>query len=122
MRARIKVPLMLTGGFRSLGGMRAALASGAIDLVGLGRLLAVEPELPQRLLAGQEPTQVIRPISTGIGVVDRMALMEVAWYTRQLRRIGDGGEPRPNESGLTAFLLGIVESGWKTFRTRRLRA
>jgi 2,4-dienoyl-CoA reductase-like NADH-dependent reductase (Old Yellow Enzyme family) len=122
VRARIKVPLMLTGGFRSLGGMRSALASGAIDLVGLGRLLAVEPELPQRLLAGQEPTQVIRPISTGIGVVDRMALMEVAWYTRQLRRIGEGGEPRPNESGLTAFLLGIVESGWKTFRTRRLRA
>jgi len=122
VRAITRVPLMLTGGFRSLGGMREALASEAIDLVGLGRLLAVEPDLPARLLAGQEPTQVIKPIVTGIKLIDRMALMEVAWYTRQLHRIGKGEAPRPNESGLKAFLLGQFENGINVFKTRRLRA
>ena len=122
VRAITRVPLMLTGGFRSLGGMREALASEAIDLVGLGRLLAVEPNLPKRLLAGQEPTQVIKPIVTGIKLIDRMALMEVAWYTRQLHRIGKGEPPRPNESGLKAFLLGQFENGINVFKTRRLRA
>ena len=122
VRAAVKVPLMLTGGFRSLGGMAQALDSGAIDFVGLGRLLAVEPDLPARLLRGEEPREQITPISTGIGLVDRMALMEVAWYSRQLRRIGEGRNPKPRESGLQAFALGMIENGWNTFRTRRLRA
>ena len=122
VRAAVKVPLMLTGGFRSLGGMAQALDSGAIDFVGLGRLLAVEPDLPARLLRGEEPREQIKPISTGIGLVDRMALMEVAWYSRQLRRIGEGRNPKPRESGLQAFALGMIENGWNTFRTRRLRA
>ncbi|AXQ27940.1 NADH:flavin oxidoreductase/NADH oxidase family protein [Solimonas sp. K1W22B-7] len=122
VRAAVKVPLMLTGGFRSLDGMAQAVGDGAIDFVGLGRQLAVEPDVPSRLLAGEEPRHSIRPIVTGIGMVDRMGLMEVAWYTRQLRRIGDGGNPRPRESGLQAFAIGMIENGWNTFRTRRLRA
>ncbi|MGH8461901.1 MAG: NADH:flavin oxidoreductase/NADH oxidase family protein [Stenotrophobium sp.] len=122
VRAAVDVPLMLTGGFRSLEGMAQALDSGAIDFVGLGRLLAVEPDLPARLLRGENPQHQIRPISTGIGMVDRMALMEVAWYSRQLRRIGEGREPKPHESGLKSFAVGMLENGWNTFRTRRLRA
>jgi 2,4-dienoyl-CoA reductase-like NADH-dependent reductase (Old Yellow Enzyme family) len=122
VRATVKVPLMLTGGFRTLAGMAGAVSSGAVDFVGLARALAVEPELPSRLLGGEEARHVIRPITTGIKMVDRMALMEVTWYARQLRRIGEGHEPKPNESGLKAFLASLGETGWKTFRTRRLRA
>ncbi|PTU32430.1 NADH:flavin oxidoreductase/NADH oxidase family protein [Stenotrophobium rhamnosiphilum] len=122
VREAVKVPLMLTGGFRSVGGMVGALDSGAIDFIGLGRLLAVEPDAPSRFLRGEESLHQIRPISTGIGMVDRMALMEVAWYTRQLRRISEGRKPKPNESGLQAFALGMLSNGWNTFRTRRLRA
>src|SRR5205085_3252491 len=38
-RASVKVPLMLTGGFRTLNGMAQAISSGAVDLVGLARPL-----------------------------------------------------------------------------------
>ncbi|MCI5061610.1 MAG: NADH:flavin oxidoreductase/NADH oxidase family protein [Algiphilus sp.] len=122
VRARVSVPLMVTGGFRTAAGMAAAIDSGAVDLVGLARALAIEPDLPQRLLRGEAPRHAVRPITTGIKAVDRMALMEVAWYTRQLRRIGEGRRPRPQESGLRSFAIGIVENGWNTFKTRRLRA
>jgi hypothetical protein len=40
----------------------------------------------------------------------------------QLGRIADGGNPRPNESGLMAFLKSLVKSTWGTYRTKRLRA
>lgn len=122
VRARTRVPLLVTGGFRSLQGMADALASDAVDAVGLARALALETDLPNRLLRGENPRYDVRPITTGIKLIDRMALMEVAWYSRQLRRIGDGRPPKPRESGLASFAVGMVENGWHTFKTRRLRA
>lgn len=121
-RKAVKVPLMLTGGFRTAAGMSEAVGSGAIDLVGVARSLAMEPDLPSRLLSGKDPIHHVRPITTGIKMIDRMALMEVAWYSRQLRRIGDGRAPKPKESGLKSFAVGMIENGWHTFKTRRLRA
>ncbi|HEY0975772.1 MAG TPA: NADH:flavin oxidoreductase/NADH oxidase family protein [Solimonas sp.] len=122
VRAAVKVPLIVTGGFRTAAGMAEAIRSGAVDMVGIARSMAMEPDVPARLLSGQDPRHAVRPITTGIKMIDRMALMEVAWYTRQLHRIGNGRAPRPNESGLGAFAVGIVENGWNTFKTRRLRA
>ena len=118
----VSVPLMVTGGFRSLSGMAAALESGSLDLVGMGRSLAIEPDLPNRLLAGQEPRHNVQPIRTGIGAIDRMALMEVVWYSRQLRRMARGRPTKPNESGLWAFIANLASNGIGTWKTRRLRA
>jgi 2,4-dienoyl-CoA reductase-like NADH-dependent reductase (Old Yellow Enzyme family) len=122
VRAAVAVPLMVTGGFRTAEGMNAALRSGALDIVGLARLMAIDPEAPVALLQGRDSPHRVRPITTGIKPVDRMGIMEVLWYTLQLGRIADGGNPRPNESGLMAFLKSLVKSTWGTYRTKRLRA
>lgn len=122
LRATVKTPLMVTGGFRSAAGMNAALESDALDLVGIARLMAIDPEAPAALLNGEDSRYIVKPITTGIALIDRMALMEVAWYTGQLKRIGAGKEPKPNEGGLSAFLKTTLQSGWGTFKTRRLRA
>lgn len=122
VRASVSVPLMVTGGFRTSAGMEEALRSGALDIVGLARLLAIDPDAPASLLQGRDSRQQVRPITTRIKAVDRMGIMEVLWYTGQLRRMAKGGEPRPGESGLWAFLKSVLLSGWGTFHTRRLRA
>jgi 2,4-dienoyl-CoA reductase-like NADH-dependent reductase (Old Yellow Enzyme family) len=121
-RASLKAPLMVTGGFRSAAGMNAALRSGALDVIGIARLLAIDPEAPTALLRGRDSLQRVRPIKTGIPMIDRMGIMEIFWYTLQLGRIGGGGNPRPKESGLWALLKAVMKSGWGTFRTRRVRA
>lgn len=123
LRSRIPTtPLMVTGGFRTHRGMSEALATGSLDLCGIARLMAIEPDVADRLLAGEDPLQTVRPIKTGIGPVDRMAIMEVTWYTRQLRRIGRGKPAQPHESGLKAFLLSLVDTATGIRKTRRLRA
>ena len=122
LRASVKVPLMVTGGFRTVAGMNAALRSGALDVVGLARLLAIDPDAPDTLLQGRDSPQQVRTIKTGLKFVDSMGIMEVLWYERQLKRIARGREPRPDESGLSAFLKSALSSGWGTFRTRRMRA
>jgi 2,4-dienoyl-CoA reductase-like NADH-dependent reductase (Old Yellow Enzyme family) len=122
VRANVNIPLMVTGGFRTAEGMNAALRSGALDIVGVARLMAIDPDAPTALLQGLDSAQSVRPITTGIKAVDRMGIMDVLWYTRQLKRIANGGEPRPGESGLMAFLKSLMKSTWGTYRTKRLRA
>lgn len=120
-RTRVKVPLAVTGGFRTRQGMTDALASGALDVVGLGRALAIDPDFPKKLLSGQSAESRVRPIRTGIALVDRMGLMEVAWYARQLHRMGKGQAPRPDESPKLALLGTLATQGVGTLFTR-LRA
>lgn len=112
------VPLVVTGGFRTVAGMNEALTSAALDMVGLGRLLAIEPEAANRFLAGQESLYTVKPISTGIKAVDRTALMEVQWYSRQLKRLANGHETKPNESGLVSLMATAFSNGISSVRTR----
>lgn len=124
-RQAVKVPLVVTGGFRSGAGMAAAIESGAVDMVGIARALALEPDLPSRLLLGHDPVHTVRPIKTGIGFIDKMGLMEVTWYTGQLKRIGTGQPPKPGESPLWVFIKFIAKQaglGRKKRSPTKLRA
>lgn len=122
VRQRVSTPLMVTGGFRTTAGMQAALASGATDMLGLARPLALAPAMPREVLAGRAVTSEVKPIRTGIKPVDDMAMMEVSWYTLQLDRLGRGKAPLPDASGLGSLLkvLGVVT--WRRLRMGRMRA
>ena len=52
IKQRASVPLMVTGGFRSLDVMERALAEGATDLIGMGRPFVLDTDFPGRMLAG----------------------------------------------------------------------
>ena len=51
-RAQISLPLMVTGGFRSADVMRAAITSGALDVVGMARPFANNPDVAKQLIEG----------------------------------------------------------------------
>jgi 2,4-dienoyl-CoA reductase-like NADH-dependent reductase (Old Yellow Enzyme family) len=117
-RAVTSVPLAVTGGFRSTAGIAGALRGGALDMVGLGRALVIDPEFAQKVLAGQPVAAAVQRIETGIGFVDRSAMMETVWYSRQLRRIGAGLEPAPNASPLLTLAGSMAKQGLGAFRNR----
>lgn len=121
VRAQVKTPLMLTGGFRSAEGMNQALESNAFDVVGIARLMAIDPDAPKYLLVGTNSKQTVQPIKTGIKKIDRLGIMEVLWYTQQLNRIAQGKAPKPKESGFWAFIKSVLRSGWGTYATQRTR-
>lgn len=92
-----KVPLMVTGGFRSKAAMEAALASGALDVVGLGRPMCVETDLPNKILAGGDGTaweRNIKPAKAGL-----------AWFCLALIAHGDGKTPNTALTGPEAIEL-----------------
>ena len=123
-RAAVETPLAVTGGFRTGQGMARAIESGAVDMVGLARILAIEPDAPNKLLAGEPTVHQVRPITTGIQAIDRLGLLEISWYTGQIKRIGRGEPPQPRESALWVFARqawGMAMAGKKR-RPVKLRA
>ncbi len=100
-----KMPLMVTGGFRTRAGMEEALASGACQVVGIGRPLCGDPLSAKRLTNGEiaalpayEKTLRLGP---GIfGPHSPLTLFKVingagaqGWYCLQLLRMGEGHDP-----------------------------
>jgi len=104
VRPQVRVPLMVTGGFRTRSGMQDALAADALDVIGLGRPLCIDTAYCAKLLDGS----VDRLPSPDMSATLDRALMgdlsdkehharEVtagtAYYFNQIRRLADGLEP-----------------------------
>lgn len=104
-RERASMPLMITGGLRSAAGMRDALAEG-IDVVGVGRPLTLEPDLPSRLIADPSTVSRLKPVRTGIQMADGPA--ELIWHNRQMRRIARGLEPDEQIEGRLGLLKTLL--------------
>ncbi len=103
-----KLPLMLTGGFRTGETMAAAVESGAIDVVGMARPLAVEPDLPKELLAGQKVRAVDVNVRLGVKLMDDM--LQSFWYGDQIRAMSKGAEPNPSRSRFVSLVRGFWDS------------
>ncbi|WP_297018913.1 oxidoreductase [Thalassospira sp.] len=85
-RKHTSKPLMLTGGIKTRAQAEDAVASGAIDIVGLARALVIEPALPNiwRMSDPKDPVfpRFERAPSGGI----------TAWYTMRLTALAEGKE------------------------------
>lgn len=85
------VPILLTGGMRSRAAMEAALATGAVDVIGLARPMTYAPELPRQLLDGTLEVAPVVRIRSRIRVIDDA--LQVMWFLVQIHRLADGHEP-----------------------------
>lgn len=110
-----RMPLMVTGGFRTRAAMEEALVSGAADVIGLARPLCVDPDLPARLLSGaagapaweatlrfgpgyfgpNSPNDIIKALN-GFGAM--------AFFYENLYRLADGKAAKRRMALLPAFI------------------
>jgi 2,4-dienoyl-CoA reductase-like NADH-dependent reductase (Old Yellow Enzyme family) len=130
IRAAYPLPMMVTGGFRSRAAMAEALAAGELDVVGLGRPVCMEPDLPGRLAAGTvEGAAAPPPLRFGAsrwaGPASPLVLMkflniqgEMAWYYRQILRLADGRPPDPS-LGIGPALAAHARDEWRLSRARK---
>lgn len=112
------VALMLTGGIRTREAMEQLLADGGVDLIGLGRPLAIEPDLTARLLAGEPGRALPRyTLPTVAGLAG-----ESEWYETQIARMGRGQEPDPGLHAIVAASRFVGGEAARGIGGRRRRA
>ncbi|MDW5595224.1 NADH:flavin oxidoreductase/NADH oxidase family protein [Conexibacter stalactiti] len=112
-----QLPLMVTGGFRSLAAMQEALSAGACDVIGIGRPLALHPDAVAGLLDGSRTRVDAGSRALGVRTLD--SLIDLVWHTRQLQRIGRGRDPWPREHAIHTLGASLLANGWNVARRRR---
>ncbi|MEM7563970.1 MAG: NADH:flavin oxidoreductase/NADH oxidase family protein [Pseudomonadota bacterium] len=91
IKAALDIPVMVTGGFRSLSVMNQALSENATDLIGMGRPFIVDPEFPARLLEGEiDAAPAIERDFPPASELPRGAVLN--WFCYQLERHGLEGD------------------------------
>ena len=115
MKTSLKVPLMVTGGFRSRAAMEEALAQGAADVIGLARPLCVAPDGAAQMLAGaaelsrSEKSLALFPpaLSFLTRIKPLRAISSFAvqfWYYSQIYALGRTGRTDPAKSVFSSLL------------------
>ncbi len=109
IRKVAKMPVMVTGGFRSAKAMNEAIDAGEVDLIGLGRPLCADPDIAGKLLSGE--------VDRATSPEDSMPPFHVlAWCNMQIERMANGQEPDLALAGESAL------EQFKTLESRYLGA
>ncbi len=117
--AGVATPVVLTGGFRTSQAMTDAMAYAGIAMVGIGRPLVVDPDMPKKILSGESYQSTVRPLTTGFPFIDRVAMLEITWYENQMRYLGEGKEPKPHEGVYSTVFKVFKHMGGMAFKRRR---
>lgn len=105
IRTAVKMPLMVSGGFRTRAAMIDALQSGETDVIGLGRPLCADADIAKKLLDGTadraadiENTLRLGPGFLGLGsnipmIKGMHTWGQLGWFCCQIIRMGQGLDP-----------------------------
>ncbi|KAL3456208.1 hypothetical protein BJX64DRAFT_281536 [Aspergillus heterothallicus] len=101
-QARKRFPsliLLLTGGFRTREGVKAALKAGVCDLVGIGRPAVLRPDFPRLIMDNTYSNEEARVVFSRVPVPFLARLLQIKvlgggaeseYFQHQIHRIADG--------------------------------
>ncbi|CUJ93686.1 NADH oxidase [Shimia thalassica] len=106
VRKAVDVPLMVTGGFRSLSAMEEAISEDGIDVIGLARPLCIQPDAVASLLDGSVDTIAVNEEGLMMGrgrfgantkswLINLInTVSQVEFYAWQMTRMSRGQAPQ----------------------------
>ena len=116
IRAVSKLPLLITGGFRSWDFCNETLASGELDFVGMARPFITNVDEIADFLDGKIPSLDNLVKRTGIKAFEDAA--EGGFYAKQLINLSCGKKVTPNMNPLWASNFLILHEMKEAFRNR----
>ncbi len=116
-RTEVDIPMMVTGGFRARSIMEHALATGALDVVGMARPFTNDPSVARDLLDGRTERAADPPVMPGLGRLGgtSQAMMSVA----QMGLMAQGKSPTLRFGGLGAVFGALLHESTDLFKPKR---
>ncbi len=96
----VDVPLMLTGGFRTVSVMQQALQNNSLDIVGLARPYSLYPNLANDIFNGNLQKMEVPQPKIGLKMLDSSGFVDIVWHEIHIKRLGQNKKPNPKLSPL----------------------
>ncbi len=116
VRAITKMPIMITGGFRSYDFCNQALANGELDFIGMARPFVTNLEALPGFLNGEVKKLENLVLRTGIKAFDSTA--EGGFYAKQIVRIAQGKEVNMKMSPMVGSMFFVYHELTKSIKRR----
>lgn len=121
LRGKVDVPIVVTGGFRSLASMEEALKKNKTSMIGLARPLVLVPDLPHQITNGGVKQIETPRLTTGSKYLDKKvgSLMGISYYEHQILRIAKGKKVSKHRNGWLPLMHSVKAHGITGLLPRR---
>lgn len=113
LKQKIDIPVVVTGGIRSINAMNTLLNDNTTDLIGIARPLTIDPNIPNKIKQGTYTIVETTRVSTGVKKLDKIfgSLLGIVYYQVLMQNIAKGKEPKATKNAWPSLIQAVYNQG-----------
>lgn len=113
LKQKIEIPVVVTGGIRSINAMNTLLNDNTTDFIGIARPLTIDQNIPNKI---KQRTYIIvetTRVSTGVKKLDKIfgSLLGIVYYQVLMQNIAKGKEPKATKNAWPSLIQAVYNQG-----------
>lgn len=113
LKQKIDIPVVVTGGIRSINAMNTLLNDNTTDFIGIARSLTIDPNIPNKIKQGTYTIVETTRVSTGVKRLDKAfgSLLGIVYYQVLMQNIAKGKEPKATKNAWPSLIQAVYHQG-----------
>lgn len=113
LKQKIEIPVVVTGGIRSINAMNTLLNDNTTDFIGIARPLTIDPNIPNKIRQGTYTIVETTRVSTGVKKLDKIfgSLLGIVYYQVLMQNIAKGKEPKATKNAWPSLIQAVYNQG-----------
>lgn len=113
LKQKIEIPVVVTGGIRSINAMNTLLNDNTTDFIGIARPLTIDPNIPNKIKQGTYTIVETTRVSTGVKKLDKIfgSLLGIVYYQVLMQNIVKGKEPKATKNAWPSLIQAVYNQG-----------
>lgn len=113
LKQKIEIPVVVTGGIRSINTMNTLLNDNTTDFIGIARPLTIDPNIPNKIRQGTYTIVETTRVSTGVKKLDKIfgSLLGIVYYQVLMQNIAKGKEPKATKNAWPSLIQAVYNQG-----------
>ena len=113
LKQKIDIPVVVTGGIRSINAMNTLLNDNTTDFIGIARPLTIDPNIPNKIKQGTYTIVETTRVSTGVKKLDKIfsSLLGIVYYQVLMQNIAKGKDPKATKNAWPSLIQAVYNQG-----------
>ena len=123
LKQKVDIPVIVTGGIRSINAMHTLLNDNTTDFIGIARPLTIDPNIPNKIKQGTYTIVETTRVSTGVKKLDKIfgSLLGIVYYQVLMQNIAKGKEPKATKNAWPSLIQAVYSQGLSVFFPQRAK-